>query len=186
MEPIIIAISGLSRSGKSSLSKELAKRLNCEISSFGGFLKFKAKQSGMNSEPTTLQMLGQSYIDNNPGELILGVLNQCAWQQGHSLVIDGIRHKRVFQLLKKYVSPTPLFLIHLWSTPQDLLTRLKKSNEVNNVSQLEFWRHPTEEEALSVLPQTADLILDALLPTDSLVQTTIDFLKNQGIYVGKE
>jgi cytidylate kinase len=110
---IIIGISGKIGSGKTTLAEYLSSELKIHIASFGDYVRYIANHAGIKIERKELQSLGHDLLENDLEEFCKNVLSHGKWDGQSSLIIDGIRHIKVLEQLKKLVYPLPLYLIYL-------------------------------------------------------------------------
>lgn len=98
--------------------------------------------------------LGERIVKADAAGLVTAVLDTRAWRTGQPIVIDGLRHTKVRELLRARVGPLPLYHVHVEVTESVRLARLRANNEPTAP---EIDAHSTEEEVLEELPASADL-----------------------------
>jgi dephospho-CoA kinase len=175
MSGIVVGIIGKIRSGKSSLSQGLSENLNWPYVSFGDEVRRIAKQRGLEPSREVLQEIGQDLVYNSAQEFCKAVLAQAEWQPGESLVVDGIRHLEVVEILRELVRPSALRLVYLKTADQIRESRL--AAEIKGRQDLEsIEHHSTEVQVGTVLPNVADLIVDGASPMNELITEITSWL----------
>ena len=113
--PVVVAIAGPIGSGKTTISRALAKQLECKHISFGDYFRQLAKESGRDpTDRQLLQHLGARYVSLSPERLCRDLLRNANWSPKEgSLVIDGVRHKEILEALRKSVAPLPISLVYI-------------------------------------------------------------------------
>jgi adenylate kinase family enzyme len=168
MSGIVVGIIGKIRSGKSSLSQNLSQNLNWPHVSFGDEVRRIAKQRGLELSREVLQDIGQDLVENRAQEFCEAVLAQAEWQPGDSLIVDGIRHLKVVEILRELVRPSVLQLVYVKTADRILESRL--AVEIKDGQDLEsLEHHSTEVQVGTVLPTVADLIVDGASPMNELI-----------------
>jgi dephospho-CoA kinase len=103
----VIAFAGRIGAGKSSVAKALADHLGWKLASFGAYVRTVVSSRGLSLSRESLQAVGEELEAKDTTALCRAVLNAAFWQPGEPLVIEGIRHVRVLEILKTLVAPQP-------------------------------------------------------------------------------
>ncbi len=110
----IICIVGEIASGKTTLSKELSASMNCFRYSVSDYLKVEAKNRGYDSiSREILQEVGAECIGEGWITFCKKFVDFIEWNQKHTIIIDGIRHKEFFEALQIITSPYKNWLFYL-------------------------------------------------------------------------
>lgn len=175
---VIVALSGKTGSGKSSVASALAAKLSAPFVSFGNFVRARAIALGL-PNPTgraTLQPLGERLIlELGWNEFCRAVLNQAPWDASAYIVVDGVRHAECISALRQIA---PSRLVYLTVSDQERADRLRARGEITTaISDL----HSTEIQVGDTLPAMADLLLNSAdeAPED-LAQMIVSWLETSG------
>lgn len=159
---IAIAIVGRISSGKSTFAKELSSSYNINIASFGSYLKHYCETNSFKTDRKTLQQIGDKFIHERPETLLSNVIKHFI-QDSNSLIFEGVRHRIIFDELKKssrrYIS---IFI------DADQITRYKRYNDRKKDADIDkSWKeflvidnHPVELE-IETLKGDCDIIVDS-------------------------
>src|SRR5690349_9905815 len=110
----IIAFSGLPQTGKTTLARLLARELQCKFVSFGDFVRREALNRGiLNATRQDLQNLGQSLVTENVREFCRNVLRTVNFSPGEQVVLDGVRHQKVLEVISEISHRQPIKLVLL-------------------------------------------------------------------------
>jgi shikimate kinase len=180
MKPIMLAFSGPMRSGKSSVSWQIAKILNWPRASFGEYIRMQARREGRSESRESLQHLGSFLIKTQGWEKFCrSVLEQSDWRPGEPIVVDGIRHLEALETMRHL---TALSEVHLVYVSLDEYTQAQRmlGNEVATVEDLQrVEADPTEEQVKTVLPKIADVTVDGTQPQEELVREIISIVDHR-------
>lgn len=158
MMGIVIGISGKRGSGKTTFADDLANKLGWKVTHFGRLVRAKANTAGLGDSIEELQALGESLV-KEPHNFCADLLKFCDWQIGENLIVDGIRHLEVADVLAELVHPSKLFLIAISVNEQGRLSRLKERDGCvpENISRLDG--HSTEVQVGTIIERRADLVI---------------------------
>jgi dephospho-CoA kinase len=174
MRNAVVGFSGGIASGKSSLSTAVSEALGWPRTSFGSYIRYVASQSGLEPTRENCQRIGEHLIEQDAHNLCKSVLAQASWSLGAPLVIDGIRHLQVADLLTVMVRPSLFILIFVELPRADREIRLKNRDGVSQpLERLEH--HSTETQASDLLAR-ADLVIEARQPVEQLTDVVVRFL----------
>jgi dephospho-CoA kinase len=174
MEPIVIGVAGGIGSGKTEFARVLATRIDARSVSFGDFVRSKAAERGLENTRESLQELGERLIAEMGWEAFAtSVITP--WDRTGHLVVDGVRHVDAVLAVRAAVMPAPFRLVYL---DVDVDTRkMRLTERPSDARDLSKWdAHPTEREVHSTLQSMADLVLDARLAPEVLVDTATRLL----------
>lgn len=175
MAGVIVGVIGKIRSGKSSLSRGLSENLNWPYVSFGDEVRKIARGRGLNQSREVLQEIGEELVVKGAKEFCEAVLAQGEWHPGQSLVVDGIRHAKIVEILGDLVSPSVLRLVYVKTANDVREGRL--ANEINDGQELHrMEHHSTEVQVGTILQNLADLVVDGAKPLDSLITEITSWL----------
>jgi shikimate kinase len=155
---VVLAFSGRIGSGKTSISREVAKSTGYKYASFGDHVRQVALYLDLDaSRREVLQDLGW-FLARYPEQLCRRVLQQADYQQGEPLVIDGVRTVEVLEVLRSQVAPSRLLLVYVAADEDTLIDRARHEGRYpTNLHLLE--QHPIEEQTLTTLPEKADIVV---------------------------
>lgn len=154
---IIIGFSGKSGSGKTTLSESVAQALRWPRVSFGEYVRRITRQQGLAESIKNLQTVGES-LAKNPDEFCRLVLKTSSWRPGHNIIIDGIRHKTIYDSLHKIIQPKRFILIFIEIDENTRESRLAKRGYNKEVI-LNIEKHSTEKDVKRILKEMSDIVL---------------------------
>jgi hypothetical protein len=179
----VLSFAAPMQAGRATISTGVATRLNAPRVSFGGYLRRLAQERGMEVTRENLQDLGDELVKRDVRDFCEEVLKQEPWLPGRPLIIDGVRHVEVLDVLSEILAPAEGYLIYI---DVDRATQSKRleHDELRHEKPLEeLERHPTEIQVRSRLPDRAALVLDGTQSPEELAEKVICFLNTKG---GKE
>jgi cytidylate kinase len=156
---LVVAFAGRIGAGKSSVSAAFAEDLGWKFASFGAFVRKTATERGMDLSRESLQTVGAELEAKDAMEFCRAVLDDAGWSAGEPAVVEGIRHVRILDTLKSQVAPQSVFLVYLEAPEELRRNRLQErgAKEAHYLERAET--HSTERDAITELPQLADLVL---------------------------
>jgi dephospho-CoA kinase len=154
-------------SGKSSVSKAFAARIGAGWNSFGNTVKQIVDEAGLPLTRETLQRVGEELVQKNPTEFCNRVISGAQLGSATPVVIDGIRHISILELLRSLIFPRSFACIYVESPLQLRLQRVKQRDGVSVERLAVLEKHSTEVEVQKQLRDRADLIIQN---SDSLEQ----------------
>ena len=174
---LLVCFSGEIGSGKSSISRAVARRLGCGCASFGGYLREEVVRGGGDpARRESLQDLGQNQIKQD-AELLCGrVLAAGGFVAGTDFVLDGVRHVEVLPHLVRIAAPSEVRLIFLKA---DVRLRLSRVGKRSDGAREDFDRavgHIVEAELEHELPTVADAIVDGSPVEADVVEVCIGLI----------
>jgi hypothetical protein len=158
---LVVCLSGRIGSGKSSVANRLAQALGWPKAGFGDYLRMRIAQEGGNPDSRqALQDLGQSLVDADPDQFCADVLGSTGFAPGGNLILDGVRHARIYARIARLVAPSGTCLLHLSADDAHLKQRVgSRPRGAADLDRAES--HRVESEVLLELPELADVVLDA-------------------------
>lgn len=154
--PAIVCISGRMRSGKSTISKALASKLNWKRASFGEFVLEKAKACNADFKcRAVLQKIGTHLIESGWQSFVSAVLDSASWNPGEPLIIDGLRHVDAIAYIIELTKPTPLYLVYVDVDESIRQHRLSETEKFDPETE----DHLVEFESKSSLKELANLVI---------------------------
>ena len=165
---LVVALAGAAGSGKSTVGRMLADRLHGELASFGDFVRHLASELGESHDRETLQRIGQSRIDDDAQRFINQFLSWAAPADDSPMVIDGVRHVAVDQILREWciAQKQNYFLILINASEGERARRRHGGNE-QEVQRID--KHRVERETADALPQVADFVIDGDGTPDTVI-----------------
>ena len=160
---ISFGFSGRIGSGKSSISKYIAKKNNMKYISFGNFIRQVAKKRGLREERETLQLIGNEMIQKGIYKFCMMVLDYYDWKPNENVIIDGIRHIEIFNELKSIFSPNTILLVYISTDKNILLKRNIDRGIIDNTHLQEIENDETELDVKFKLQQISDYTINGSL-----------------------
>ena len=171
-----IGFSGRTNSGKTTLSRRVASELGIAYASFGDYVRSVARERGLNdSDRNTLQNVGESLIQSGWTEFCISVLEAANWNEGDSIVVDGIRHERAIATLKEITKPQSFRLVYVEVEDELRLKRLGKDS--SGMAKMDA--HSTENDVKSTLKSMADKCVDGSRNVAHLVTEICEFIRSE-------
>lgn len=167
----VIALSAKIKTGKSFVGKKFADAVGWDYVSFGNYVRLITEQRGLIAKREVWQEVGEDLIRNNLEGFCRGVLAQAPnWKPGKPLVIDGVRHAEVSDLLREIVAPSKYVLALLEVSEETRIDRLhrEETKEDSVIERVES--HSTEKQVRVVIPQIADYRIDGSEPIEVLIE----------------
>ena len=169
MKLVAVGLSGKIGSGKSTLALELANTLRCPRVGFGDYVRIVARKLGLSESRETLQGVGESLLAADPEGFCRAVIGQANWDPSQSLIVDGIRHKQVVDIIRQLVAPTRFVLMFVSADDRLRESRLIARDEEDSMTMQQIESHSTEREVASELRLLADIEVDASLPIEGII-----------------
>jgi len=171
----VLAFSGGLGVGKSVLTNALHERLGWPRASFGDYVRKLASENGLDAKDrAVLQQLGQALVLTNVGGFVDDVLAQAG--DSPNVILDGVRHVEVlFKLREKLGDKVKLVYLE---APSDVRQeRYMRREAVERRLLARYEQDITEAQIARILPQYADLPIDATLPLSFQVDKVADFAR---------
>jgi len=176
---IVVGFAGGIGSGKTSLSQAVALDLYWPWVSFGDYVRSVAANRGSSPDRRSLQLVGESLIQEGWSTFCAGVLNQANWKPGQDLVVDGVRHAAGVRALRSLVTPSQFCLVGILLDP---VKRWEREGGLTNIDApliRSIEGHSTEAEVGSKVMALADLVVDGSRPLEELIPEVANWLAVQ-------
>lgn len=174
---LLVCFSGKIGSGKTSVSRAVARWLGCDHASFGGFLRDEmARCAGTASNRESLQDLGQSRIEKDAESFCRDVLSAGGFARGQDFVLDGVRHVAVLPHLARMAAPSEVRLIFLQADAELRSIRVRGRSDGGPEDFDRATGHPVEADMEDGLPLAAHAIVDSSLPEQDVVDLCIGLI----------
>lgn len=173
---LVIAFSGRMRSGKTSLSCELSRRLSWPRVAFGEYVRKEIKRAGGNPDcRQLLQDYGQRRVENDLEGFCRSVLAQAELGNSTNLIVDGIRHTKVLETIRRLCVPMRTILVYVDCSDK---TRYLRTNDLATSEDtfIQQDQHSVEDETGNTLRNLADKIVDGESDTADTAQPIIDLI----------
>lgn len=155
----VIAIAGRTGARTSDIVKSLRVYPGVLIASFGDFLR-KQNRGGAD-----LQEFGQTFLaSRGPAAMVEGILAGKRPSEEQALIIDGLRHDEVWQVLKEIFPQTKLFCVD--PPEQVLITALAADKRIDVSEARKRVEHPVER-GVATLARKADCVTRGEDPQES-------------------
>ena len=171
----IILLSGPVSSGKSTLAKGLAERLNMHVFKTSQLLQEKVR-SDLRTNRKVLQLQGERLDRRTRGRWVLEELEEISRgnNQVDEVIIDSVRINEQINAIREAYGPKVIH-VHLTAPLDELEHRYnqrKKLGKERNFLYSEIRENPTEKQ-VNTLANTADIVIDTNRCTecDVLIRT---------------
>jgi dephospho-CoA kinase len=166
----VLALAGKINSGKSTIGGIYAKVYNCPYVSFGEYVRYITRQRDLPDIRENWQKIGEELVETDANLFCRAVLAQADWKPGQPLVIDGIRHAKISNLLKEIVAPSRYILTLIEVDEHIRQERLHREgvDQSDLIERIES--HSTESQVKTLIPQIADFIINGNEPLPQLIE----------------
>jgi dephospho-CoA kinase len=172
MKKLVIGFCGKIGSGKTTISQLIANDLRIKRVGFGDYIRLQALKKSLEVDRKTLQDLGEDFINENAKDFCWNVLFQDNWNANSALIVDGIRHIEILEIIKDIIYPLEFKLIYI-----DVSYHIRKER-LNNVDINQIDHHSTELQVDNKLKNKADLIVDGSKSFESIKSDIIKWYIN--------
>lgn len=155
-----LAFCGRRGSGKTQLSNGVAMALGARWTGFGPTIKRIAVERGMPVTRANLQSLGADLVSNDPVALCRRVIDEASISGDQRLVIDGLRHRSIYDALSVLSKPRRLWCIYVDVADAVRFARLMARDGVDLDAIKTLDTHSTEIQVPVTLHRLADYIAD--------------------------
>jgi dephospho-CoA kinase len=174
---MVLCFAGQIGSGKSSVSEAVATALNWRRTGFGDYVRRElSRRGGDPNSRIELQTLGQTLVEADPRDFCRQVLSAGGFQPGGNIVVDGIRHVDIFEILKALAAPSEGRLLFLNAATANRIERVNARSDSADFERAS--EHHVEAELRDTLPERADAIIDADRPLGEVVSECIAMVQN--------
>jgi len=126
LQHLAVGFCGDMGTGKTTLSREVARRLEGNAICFGDYVRFRAAEQNVVANRGNLQDLGQQLFDESGSTIFVESVLEWAQPETFIHIFDGVRHVDVWLALQKMYVTSSLIFLHL---PEDQNEqRLKKAS----------------------------------------------------------
>ncbi|WP_075336090.1 AAA family ATPase [Archangium gephyra] len=172
---LVVGVAGGIGSGKTEFAHQLASAMHASFLSFGDYVRRRATTLGMDLSRDNLQALGERLIsemgwDEFVGDVLL------SWSRSEPLILDGIRHEKAVESIKKLVAPANFSLVYLSVDKTIRVGRLSTVRPHDAIAIERLEQHSTERDVHSKLSDLADIVLDGSRAVPTLVQDALEAL----------
>jgi dephospho-CoA kinase len=162
----VLAFCGASLVGKSTVARGLATMLDIPYVSFGDYVRTVARRlKGRTATRKELQDIGQELVDSDPHNFCQDVLAKISIPKNGPLVVDGLRHSRIFAELRTIL---PGFTIHLIFLEADRETRIIRGENIAESELMRMDSHEVEKDQ-EWLRSHADIVVNATANPDDIL-----------------
>jgi chloramphenicol 3-O-phosphotransferase len=175
---LVIALSGRTKAGKSTIAHALAERLGWPWASFGEYVRAEARRTGRPDDRETLQELGAGLITSLGYEEFCRRALAHAGLDGDSVpcIVEGVRHLDVLGSLRNSFDPFPVYLVHVEVADEERDRRLSAEG-IDRERGAAWEQHSTERDVAAALPASADLAVHVGPTPESSVATIVAWLE---------
>lgn len=173
---LLLCFSGQIGSGKSSVSTAVAAALGWRRTGFGDYLRHEIVRSGGDpNDRQALQDLGQQRVETDAAAFCRDVLAAAGFTPGDDLVIDGIRHVAIFEMLAEVSKPSEARLLFLGAPETTRNVRIQTRADAHDFARAST--HRVETELQDELPQRADALVDARQSFDQVMADCLKLIR---------
>jgi cytidylate kinase len=167
----IIAFSGLPQTGKTTLARLLARELQCKFVSFGDFVRQEALNRGfLNATRQDLQNIGQTLVTENVRDFCRNVLATVEFSPGEQIVLDGVRHKEVLEVISEISQRQPIKLVLLIASE-----KIRRNRSLQDIDSIDS--HRVESEVKAQFRSVADLVIETENDEAEALRTLLDWIR---------
>jgi|HubBroStandDraft_6_1064221.scaffolds.fasta_scaffold153168_3 cytidylate kinase len=170
---LIVGISGLSGTGKSTTARSLAEALGGDVAAFGDYVRHLAQERGASTERRSLQEIGEAEVRAAVREFVDGFLAWAAPRSDRALIVDGVRHVAVDVALRAWARHAGRTYVRMHVAASDELRASRRtSGDVIALASIDS--HPVEREAATRLSTGADLVVNDDRDAASVLAVVLD------------
>ena len=164
-------------SGKTDVSKAVAEALGSRWNSFGAALKKIAAARGLPITRDNLQSLGEQMVACEPDDLCNRVLADAGPAGQQLVIIDGLRHRHICDVLKALLAPQPVRVVYVEVCDEVRRERLRNRDALTDAELERLEKHSTEIQVATDIRGLADLIVDNSGPLEGTVAMIVRQVK---------
>lgn len=171
--PVVIGFAGYKGSGKTTVASAVAQHTEGVVASFGAYVRTRAAPG---ADPIALADLGAQLLASlGPEHLVAETIAAAAWDGSRTLIIEGIRHVSVLDILLRIFPRLRLVFI---DAPNALRSqRLHERDGLDENAIAKLHSHSTES-GVEALRARADLVIDGSIANgDNLSRAVLDWLE---------
>jgi dephospho-CoA kinase len=167
---LVVGFAGRSKSGKTRLSTKLAAEVEGGLASFGNLVRDLARHRRLDpDDPRVLLSVGSTLIENECDFFCRAALSAGGWPNVETVILDGIRHMKVVNVIKAVIAPAKFRLVMITASPQSRLSRFRQADSARTITLEEIDAHPISAET-QALGEAADFIADGDQPDSQAVE----------------
>ena len=158
---IVLGLSAKIKTGKSFIGTSFAESVGWNYVSFGDYVRLITEQRGLPAKREVWQRVGEEMIKQGLKTFCRGVISQIPnWRSGDPLVVDGVRHIEISNVLREIVAPSKYILVSIIVDEKTRLERVfqEEEKDIKSIERIEA--HSTEIQVKNSIPQIADYIID--------------------------
>lgn len=176
MSPNLL-FSGPIGSGKTSISKQVASSLGYGWNGFGATVKRIAMERSIPIEREKLQALGEHLITSDPNELCRRVMQEAGSEAARPVIIDGLRHAHIRNILERLSSPRGVVCIYVHVDDVTRFDRIaeRDGSTPEKIRALDL--HSTEVEVGGAIRDLADFVADNNREASVTCTTILEWLE---------
>jgi len=172
---MIITLAGPIGSGKTTLARAIAAKLDAPSAGFGNYVRSLAEKRGLDiGRRQVLQDLGHELVLADPRGFLDDALAWGGHVPGQNLLLDGLRHITILEALRQREAEglDDVTLLYL-DTPASV-RRTRVAARGVSVGQMEADEaHPAERDLDQRLRAAADYVLDGAKPIETLTEDAL-------------
>lgn len=166
-----IVLAGQSTAGKTTVALELQNLAGLPRVAFGDYVRKVAAERGISSDRKALQDLGLELLQQ-PQAFCEAVLAQAGdWKKLQLLIIEGVRHVAILEILKELYFPDRIFLAYLDAPKELLFSRRTALGEAPDLD-----RHTVESD-IEKLRLKADIVIDTTRPAEQTARELLGLIE---------
>lgn len=155
-EPLVVGFAGYKGSGKTTIASAVTQHTRGTLASFGAYVRTKAPRG---VDPVTLADLGAQLLATlGPEQLVRRTIEAAGWDGSGPLIVEGIRHVDVLDVLLTYSSQFRLIFI---DTPEGVRQQRLQERDGLRASAIATLQSHSTEAGVESLRSRADLVVDA-------------------------
>lgn len=174
---LVVALSGRTKAGKSTIARALGERLHWPCASFGDYVREEARSTGRGDAREDLHELGTELIATlGWEEFFRRTLAQAGLDKDSvPCIVEGIRHLDALTTLHALFLPVPVYLVHL-DVPDKERERRFQAEGIASQRAAGWDQHSTERDVAEALPARAELRVSVSESPAPSVNAIVDWL----------
>lgn len=159
----LIALCGRIASGKTTIANKISKETHIPTGSFGNYIREYCISRNLSTERENLQNIGENFVSTDA----IGFLNDVIIHyrnESNSLILDGIRHKNIFNLLNQ--KKLNLVTIYVDCNKEVRYKRFCKQNQLtedsNSLNQFNKANNHSVEREIEELKPLCSIVVDSV------------------------